>query len=817
MYYKLSRKVTLFSIVLLLWFPSVGQTIFVSVHGDDKNPGTKERPVATLASAQLLARKLAKSNPVEVIFANGTYYLPQKIIFTKEDSKTANSSITYLAEEEGKAILSGGSNLNLTWEPFGNGTWVAKIPEHTFIDQLYINGQRQRMARFPNAVPGKNVFDTWELNHEAKSDSANDPLTPERVQRWKNPEGGYIHAMHASLWGDMHWLIKGKNSDGSLSYEGGWQNNRPSKMHPVYRMVENIFEELDAPGEWFFNTKESKLYYMPEKGFDLKSAVVEIVRLKELIEFEGSKQEPVRNVHLKGFVFRHTARTFMENKEHLLRSDWTVYRGGAVVFNGAEDCSLSDCEFDQVGGNTIFVNNYNRKITIRGCYIHGSGANGIAFVGDPNMVRSPMFSYGPQDYKNLDHKPGPLGDNYPEDCTVENCLITLTGRDEKQTAPVQISMSHQITVNHCSIYDVPRSGININEGTFGGHIIENCDVFNTVLETGDHGSFNSWGRDRYWTPDVNETVAAVKKESDLPYLDMIDPNILRNNRWRCDHGWDIDLDDGSSQYQITKNLLLNGGLKMREGYRRSATNNIIINNGLHPHVWYVNSGDIFKNNLLFLPYQPAIMNATIAENGKWGQELDYNFYASEKEFMTRFAKNGCDLHSGFGDPKFIDPDKGDFRVSNDSPALSIGFVNFPIDEFGVTKPSLKAIAKTPVIPRIEITSEEIKVSKSVFSWMGIVLKEPAGVEMSAFGVGYDAGGVALTSVAENSGGANLGFRTGDLIQEINGFKIKTIKDFDLYVQTRGKNSKYHTFVLIRNQVKTSLVITHSLNDILHLP
>ena len=67
----------------------------------------------------------------------------------------------------------------------------------------------------------------------------------------------------------------------------------------------------------------------------------------------------------------------MENKEQLLRSDWTIYRGGAIVYNGAEDCTIENCEFDQVGGNTIFVNNYNKHITIKGCYIHHSGANGI--------------------------------------------------------------------------------------------------------------------------------------------------------------------------------------------------------------------------------------------------------------------------------------------------------------------------------------------------------------------------------------------------------------------------------------------------------
>jgi hypothetical protein len=698
--------------------------------------------------------------------------------------------------------------LKLKWKPFKNGIFMATVSGNPVIDQLYINGTRQRMARFPNAVSGKNVFDTWDLSHQTKPDPANDPLTPERIARWMNPDGGYIHAMHSALWGDMHWIIKGKNADGTLNDEGGWQNNRPSKMHPVYRMVENIFEELDAPGEWFFNTKEMKLYYMPETGLDLEMAKVEIVRLRHLIEFSGTKEKPVRSIHFKGFVFRHAARTFMDNKEPLLRSDWTVYRGGAVVFNGAEDCSISDCEFDQVGGNTIFVNNYNRRITIRGCYIHHSGANGIAFVGDPATVRSPLFRYGKQDFTAINRTPGPQGDNFPEDCLVEDCLITMTGRDEKQTAPVHISMSHKIRVNHCSIYDVPRAGININEGTFGGHIIENCDVFNTVLETGDHGSFNSWGRDRFWTPDINETIPEVEKDPGLPLLDMLESNILRNSRWRCDHGWDIDLDDGSTNYRIYNNLLLNGGLKMREGYHRTATNNIIINNGLHPHVWYVNSGDVFKNNIVFKAYQPAIMNRAIPGNGKWGKELDYNFYVATKEVMDKFSVNGCDQNSLNGDPLFIEPAGGDFRVLENSPVLKTGFVNFPMDQFGVIKPSLKAIAKRPEIPAvtIKLDVQPPKAIQNVHTWMQIVLKEPVGEELSAFGVGYDAGGVALTIVPENSDAYKLGFRSGDLIQEINGTRISTIRKLLQYTSAQTKKSQKQLVLVIRNQAKLTIRI-----------
>ena len=129
-----------------------------------------------------------------------------------------------------------------------------------------------------------------------------------------------------------------------------------------------------------------------------------------------------------------------------------------------------------------------------------------------------------QDLTKIDRTPGPKTENYPAECTVEDCLIHGIGRVERQPAGVQISMAYRITVRDTSIYDCARSGINISEGTWGGHLIERCDVFDTVLETHDHGSFNSWGRDRFWTRNhrgVSEP--EVKKDPKLPYLDAMQP------------------------------------------------------------------------------------------------------------------------------------------------------------------------------------------------------------------------------------------------------------------------------------------------------
>lgn len=792
------------------------QTIYVSPKGKDTNPGTEKAPIATFQKAQKLARKIPANKNAKIVFDNGVYYLPETVKFTVTDSKTGKNKVVYMAREEGKAILSGGKLLKLSWKPYKDGIFVADLPKSTVIDQLFINGKRQRMARFPNAVAGKTIFDFYEMRQRNKPDKALDPLNPDRVTKWKNPKGGYVHAMHQALWGDMHWVIKGKKADGTLDLEGGWQNNRPRPMHPVFRMVENIFEELDNPGEWFFNSKEGKLYYIPEKGVDLKTAKVEIVRLTHLVEFNGSKVKPVKNVKLQGFVFKHAARVFMDNKEPLLRSDWTVYRGGAVVFNGAEDCSIIDSEFDQVGGNAIFVNKYNRRITIKGCYIHHVGANGIAFIGDPKCVRSALIGFNNyNDYKKIDRTPGPKGDNFPEDCLVEDCLITLTGRDEKQTAPVQISMSHKIRVNKCSIYNVPRAGINISENAFGNHIIENCDIFDTVKETGDHGSFNSWGRDRHWSSRLGEMVQAVLDDPKLPFLDSLGPTIIRNNRWQCMHGWDVDLDDGSSNYHIYNNLMLNGGLKLREGFGRIVTNNILVNNSLHPHLWSKKTGDVFKNNIVFRGYCPQVMTRVLGSKDKWGKEIDYNLFVSSEQSMKRYTANGCDKNSAVGDPMFIDPAKGDFRVKEGSPALKLGFKNFPMDKFGVQKPSLKAIAKTPKMPkpRINLKFDIITKKPPVYTWMGVVVFVPSGGDLSAYGANFENGGLALTKVPKNSKAAKLGLQTGDLILNINKqkfYKVRMLEDF--IKRTRAKDKEFK-FEFLRNQAPKTIVVKEPLPDV----
>ena len=735
--------------------PALAQPYYVAPGGDDSNPGTRKKPFATLPRAQLAARQ----HPGTVYLRGGTYYLNQPLVFTPADSGTASRPVRYQAFENEVPVISGGVRLpHLEWQPFRDGIVKVPVPADLKTEEIFVNGERQILARYPNFDASATYFDGF----------SPDALSTARIARWSNPTGGYFHAMHPALWGGFTWLITGKDDSGGVTKEGGWQNNRGGAVHRDIRFVENIFEELDAPGEWFLDNPTHTLYYYPPKGLDLSKAVVEATRLSGLVEFRGSESQPVRFVELRGLTFRHAARTVMQTREPLLRTDWAIYRGGAIFFEGAADCGLRDCHLDQVGGNGIFVNHYNRRLAFRGCHIAKAGASGICFVGDPQAARNPLFNYSQVNrLEDLDRTPGPKASTYPADCLVEDCLIYLSGRVEKQTAGINIDLSRRITVRHCSIYDMPRAGINIGDGCWGGHIIEFCDVFDTVKETGDHGSFNSWGRDRYWRPSIAEVNEWIRKAPELPRLDAVEPVVLRNNRWRCDHGWDIDLDDGSSYYVIRNNLCLRGGIKNREGYGRVVENNIMVSSGLHPHVWYAAGGDVFRRNIVWRDYQPALMHAP-----PWGAELDHNLLHVPGGPLRRAdslqKQSGRDSHSVVGDALFVDPARGDYRVRKGSPALSLGFVNFSMDKFGVRTPRLRRVARTPALPAAQNLTSNGPRSTAPRAWLGARVRDVADSgEMSALGL-PGVVGVLVMEVSPGSVSDRGGLRKNDVILAADG-------------------------------------------------
>lgn len=697
-------------------------TVYVAPDGRDSGDGSATRPFAGLGRAQSAVRELKASSatgPITVELAAGTYRFAAPLVFTAADSGRDDAPITYTAAPGAVVKLTGSVALQPKWTPFRDGILQTPVPAGVVFDQLFVNGTRQVRARFPNfnaAHPLRDGPGYLQIadgtNQRPDKWVSYDPIAFS-PREWKNPTTGLVHGFQTHNWGNLQYRVAGvdRGRHRLLLGAGGWQLQRTQGLgrareagSPIY--VENILEELDAPGEWFLDTATSTLFWLPPSETKAATALIEGVSTKDLIAVRGTAAAPVRHLAFRGLTFTQTRLTFMENYEPVSRGDWAIHRGGAFFVEGAEDIAIEDCDFDHVGGNAVFLSAYNRRVVVRGCRFFHTGESAVACVGSPAAVRN-YQTWDDQDLfgkkwiadpAKIDPTPGPRTPDYPADCIVENCTMSEIGDFGKQVAGVFIAMSHRITVRHCTIYGTARAGICINDGTWGGHLIADCDIWDTIRETGEHGPFNSWGRDRMWLRE-----GGLRKE--LVALDALDPTVIRHNRianYRPSvsaGNWTIDLDDGSSRYEITDNLNLGSTLKLRDGFLRTVWNNIFVSAvPLGFHVWPAESGDrLFQNITVVAGARPGQLEAEATlirpirmRDATWAAGMDRNLYWNvntgafrvEGDDWAAWQAKGFDRNSLFADPQFIDPLSGNYHVRATSPAIALGFKNFPMDGFG---------------------------------------------------------------------------------------------------------------------------------------
>lgn len=777
-------------VYIMVFFLSVSavhaQTYYVSPEGSDSNKGASSSPFKTLGKAKLAVRAaLPSAGGVTVYLREGIYRLSSALEFDDSDAGTATVPVTWSAYNNEKVVISGAVELTPTWSTHSGNVLVANIGTGYSFDVLFANGSEQVMARYPN-------YQEDSILQGYDSDVMN------RISGWSDPTTGFVRGLHNKEWGGNSYKITDAN--GSLEWVG--DNNRGGRIHDEYQMVENIFEELDAPGEWFYDESDGKLYFYPPAILDATTANFEGASAEELIRVVGSSATKAGNLVFKNITFTQTHRTlFTRDYELLLRSDWGVARAAAIFLQDAENVTVKNSNFTNLGGNGVFISGYNRGHLITNNEFLEIGATCVNVVGLTSAVRYPSFW---DDHKTdiQDVTPGPLTEDYPKDITITYNHMYNMGRYEKQTSGVNLSMSESITVGHNTIHKSPRAGINICDGTWGGHIIEFNDVFDCVRETSDHGPINSWGRDRFWSYQGYNTGGSLGTEK-KPYafLDAWKTTHIRNNRIHYDNPtrYGIDLDDGSSNYEIYNNLLLNTNIKLREGFGRKVYNNIEVNSRLDFHVWFDECEDQFFHNIVTginNPYRFIGVDASSIEAKKFTADSNvfYNSGSNVNVGISNWTEVGLDLNSETADPLFVDPSNLDYSVASNSPALTLGFVNFPMDQFG--KPGSPE-------PGDVINSGGQVIESDAEPLMGAMVASIYDMSIqSATGAG-DTNGVYFEEVPAGSYAANQGFEQGDVILSILGVKITDKQSFWLIYQIINPGAIVPITVL-KNQIEVPL-------------
>jgi hypothetical protein len=142
---------------------------------------------------------------------------------------------------------------------------------------------------------------------------------------------------------------------------------------------------------------------------------------------------------------------------------------------------------------------------------------------------------------------------------------------------VLIAVSRSVSVVGNLIFNIPRAGINVNDGFYGNHTLSWNVMFNTVRETGDHGPINSWDRQPYLTDAVEPGSPSLWQ-----HQSYIHHNTLFGN-YRVNYV--IDHDDGSCFYEDSYNFLVGGGRKNLMGHSKIDHHEIYVYSGACIHTW----------------------------------------------------------------------------------------------------------------------------------------------------------------------------------------------------------------------------------------
>lgn len=681
--------------------------------------------IAPGASLQEAADRAAEGDTL--LLEKGTHRILSPVLLRDKTGLTIRG-------EEG-AVLTGSMALPAEWKPAGGGVFSLLLPKGLSIEALTVDGEEWIMARYPNFRPGERLGG-W----------AADTLSPERVSRWKNPAGGYVRGLHSAEWGGNSYVIEGKTPDGALRLRWVGDNNRGSGLHKEFVMAENIREELDADKEWFYDRETGELLAIPPEGFDLSAVQAEAAVCGELLRLEGC-----RGIVLENLIIRDTKRMlFCSDYVKITRSDWAIAENGAVFCQNCADVSIRGCAFTRVGGNCIMIRRKNRDIRVEGCEFTCCGASGVCVIGNQSCVRE-LSTWENHRTEITDWTPGPLGDDYPADIAVENCYFTRLGQVEKQSAPVTASVSSRVTVERCTMHDLPRAGVNICDGSFGGHKILRNVIFDTVRETGDHGPFNSWGRDRFWSLGGYDTGGHNGEEKrKAALLDAVETTTIAHNLIAGERGFGIDLDDGSSNYLITGNYCVGVGIKLREGFLRSVRNNFITGAPLDLHCTFAQNDDVIENNIVVSARPLSI----IAQNEGYTTRMRNNLFVGAEE-----STRENEMFSAF--QNYICP-AGDAAALAMEPR-EIYFEKLPMD-FGCPgkpMPDLNRMGEKLLLRRRMHGAVVTAVDDSIRSMGG--LPDYEGVFIEGFEFSCEL--------------AELGVQKDDILVEVNGRKLKGPEDF----------------------------------------
>lgn len=659
-------------------------TYYVAPDGDDGNPGTIDQPFATVEKARDTIRGTTGNT---VYLRGGKYWLDSALAFISADSGTDGAPNIYKAYPDESVVLSGGQLLEATWEPvehLGNSIYKTNVGD-LFFRSMWVDDAKAQRARTPNGAESMADYEYFTSQTTPAATQAIGFSEGDIDPTWTNLQEVEIQFVRdftsrrqrISSVDDVNnvvWMAGNAYSGGFVQYYSG---NR--------YWVENVFEGLDAPGEWYLNTDSNDLYYYPIDGKNPNTSEIMVGRLG------------VTSTQNQGILIDNNGADYLEFYDlTFAHTDWYipfettgwdgfsiefVFTGPMVYLRGGVDGTrFEHCTFKFSGGH--------------GLYLYQGSHNTVSYCTLTDIGGIPLrIGYESSDGSLTAY-------NTVSDCTISG----YGGQFPSIGKGIVLGTTSHCDVRHNYVSEGSYMGIQI-----GRNISADIGAGNNTLE------YNHL----YDTAQILTDCAALYstgQQTDSVY------------RYNKVHGLRMGLaiypDDHSNGITFERNLVYDcyWGVLTR-GVSATIQNNIFASmreEGYAYIQWVTRSGLPIQHNifyhtpLLFYSFGISITDACV---------LDKNLYYDATGGQTRFTRYdwtwnttlnnltswGLETNGVFNqDPLFVDPENHDYRLQSNSPALlpvgsgGIGFVCFAdeIAKVGPRAVSSDEINRAPVFASI---------------------------------------------------------------------------------------------------------------------
>jgi len=645
------------------------------------------RPYASIEAARDAARKMAK--PAVVHLAAGTHRLEKPLVLKPEDS-----GVTYVAD--GDVVVSGARSVT-DWRLEPDGTWSAPVPwvksDRTGgFRSMRVNGAMRPRARLPKKGHFTVVNDDLPQGTRYNAPRPSFFYDPKEFNpEWANLKDAEIVCFH--FWTDSHLRIASVDAvsnkvtlvtPSGKAFDTGWSNNKSGGLRGIYT-IENLPGAMTEPGEWWLEYDAGRVHYRPMPGETPETIKAEVPFCPVLVSMEGTPENGryVEDVVFRGIRFELSQFELPDSDVNNSQASASV--SAAIRLVGARHCRFEDCTFADIGGYAVDILKGSRENVFSRCAMTRLGAGGVRLDG--GLAGCPTVELNSGN-------------------VVKDCEIGPYGLDFRSAVGVLLKNAERTRIVHNHIHDGYYTGV--SAGWIWGYYpsaSRNNEISHNHIHDIGKGLLSDMGGIYTLGPSSGTRIAN---------------NRIHGVDARAYGGWGIYQDEGSTGILVENNVVYDTKFAPYDiHYAKEITvrNNIfafgkkdqVTRSILEPHVscelmnniFYWTEGNLYSGNwndaatpfavhrkgnnkkanetgstVTFIADRNVYFNPTLTvEAVKFGGDRS----------LDAWRKMGKDIHSVYDDPLFGNAAGRDFRLSPESPAFKMGFVDFDQSDIGPRK------------------------------------------------------------------------------------------------------------------------------------